>query len=160
MQGTAAAAPGGGAALVRQLELLFSALARTGAPLAAGSLTTTQRLVLVELVDGGPLRLGALADRIGATDPTVSRAIDGLVQAGVVERTNDPDDRRAVLHDATERGRDWVRRRRAEVAAALDDALRRLSPAERRRLLTLVGRLNDELRPGTASAHSALLAAR
>src|SRR5712691_9179833 len=102
--------------------------------LADGALTTTQRLALIELVDSGPLRLGALAERIGASDATVSRAIDGLVDAGIVERQADPQDRRAVLHLATAKGRAWVRRRRGEVSAALDEALDRLTPTDRLRL--------------------------
>jgi DNA-binding MarR family transcriptional regulator len=160
MQRTADAA-GDGAALVAELELLFSSLARTGTALADGALTTTQRLVLIELVDAGPLRLGALAARIGSTDPTVSRAIDGLVDAGIVERQADPHDRRATLHLATPQGRAWVERRRGEVATALDEALARLTPADRARLLRLVGRLNDELRDSARSHHyPALLASR
>lgn len=136
----------GGAALVSQLEVLFSALARTGTALTDGALTTTQRLALIELVDSGPLRLGALAERIGAADPTVSRAMDGLVDAGIVERQPDPHDRRAVLHLATAKGRAWVERRRGEVSAALDKALDGLTAADRVRLLRLVSSLNDELR--------------
>jgi DNA-binding MarR family transcriptional regulator len=131
---------------VCQLEVLFSALARTGTALTDGALTTTQRLALIELVDSGPLRLGALAERIGAADPTVSRAMDGLVDAGIVERQPDPHDRRAVLHLATAKGRAWVERRRGEVSAALDEALDGLTAADRVRLLRLVSRLNDELR--------------
>jgi DNA-binding MarR family transcriptional regulator len=155
MQGT------DGATLVSELELLFSSLARVGTPLADGALTTTQRLALIELVDGGPLRLGALAERIGATDPTVSRAVDGLVDAGIVERQSDPDDRRAVLHLATAQGRAWVERRRGEVAAALDEALQRLTPADRARLLSLIGRLNSELADTRRSVgYPALLASR
>jgi len=134
-----------GTQLVSELELLFSTLARPGISLADGGLTTTQRLALIELVDSGPLRLGALAERIGATDPTVSRAMDGLVDAGIVERQADPVDRRAVLQIVTAKGRAWVKRRRGEVAAALDEALEGLTPADRAHLLRLVGRLNDEL---------------
>jgi DNA-binding MarR family transcriptional regulator len=153
-----------GTQLVSELQLLFSSLARTGIGLADGGLTTTQRLALIELVDSGPpLRLGALAERIGATDPTVSRAMDGLVDAGIVERQADPDDRRAVLHFVTAKGRAWVKRRRAEVAAALDQALERLTPADRAHLIRLVGRLNDELGVPTARRslrHPPLLASR
>ncbi len=137
---------GDGAALVSELELLFSSLARTGTGLADGALTTTQRLALIELVDSGPLRLGALAERIDATDPTVSRAVDGLVEAGIVERQADPHDRRAVLHLATAQGQAWVGRRRGEVATALDQALEHLTPADRARLFDLVSSLNDQLR--------------
>src|SRR2546426_12165097 len=95
MQGT------DGAALVSELELLFSSLARTGTPLADGALTTIQRLALIELVDGGPLRLGALAERVGATDPTVSRAVDGLVDGGIGGRQAHPACRPTVLQLAT-----------------------------------------------------------
>ena len=152
---------GDGAALVGELELLFSSLARTGGGLADGALTTTQRLALLGLVDGGPMRLGALAERIGANDPTVSRAVDGLVHAGIVERQADPADRRAVLHVATATGRAWVKRRRREVAAALDEALARLTPADRAHLLSLIGRLNSELTGSTRSLrYPALLASR
>ena len=70
------------------------------------------------------MRLGALAERIGAADPTVSRAIDGPRRCrGIVQRRADPGDRRAVLHLATAKGEAWVTRRRGEVAAALDEAL-------------------------------------
>jgi DNA-binding MarR family transcriptional regulator len=150
-----------GTQLVSELQLLFSSLARTGIGLADGGLTTTQRLALIELVDSGPLRLGALAERIGATDPTVSRAMDGLVDTGIVERQADPDDRRAVLHVVTAKGRAWVKRRRTEVAAALDEALARLTPADRARLLRLVSRLNSELTDASRSLrYPALLASR
>jgi DNA-binding MarR family transcriptional regulator len=152
-----------GEALVAELELLFSLLARTGTGLAdEPSLTSTQKVVLIELVSAGPLRLGALADRIGASDPTVSRAIDGLVASGIVERKPDPGDRRAVLHSATPKGSGWVERRRREVTTALEDALGRLAPADREHALRVVGRLNDELRAGDdrLSPRSALLAAR
>jgi DNA-binding MarR family transcriptional regulator len=158
MQGRAAAE------LVTELEALFSLLARTGAGLSDGpALTSTQRVVLIELVSTGPLRLGALAGRIGLSDPTVSRAVDGMVEAGIVERQQDPDDRRAVLHLATADGRDWVERRRREVEAALADSLEGLSATDRARLMTLIAKLNDELR-AAESKHpprsGALLATR
>jgi DNA-binding MarR family transcriptional regulator len=150
-----------GTALVAELELLFSSLARTGTALADGALTTTQRLALIELVDAGPVRLGALAERIGASGPTLSRAIDGLVEIGIVERQADPRDRRAVLHSATAQGRAWVERRRGEVASALDEALAALTHADRARLLALIGRLNSALTDASRSLrYPALLASR
>jgi DNA-binding MarR family transcriptional regulator len=152
-----------GQALVAELELLFSLLARTDTGLTDGqALTSTQKVVLIELVAAGPLRLGALAERIGASDPTVSRAIDGLVAAGIAERRPDPDDRRAVLHVATTKGRDWVERRRREVTAALEGVLAGLAPADREHVVRLVALLNDGLREGDPglSPRSALLAAR
>ena len=155
---------GSAADLVPELEALFALLARTGSGQDDGpALTSTQRVVLIELVSAGPLRLGALATRIGASDPTVSRAVDGMVAAAIVERKPDPDDRRAVLHVATAKGRDWVERRRREVEAALAVALESFSPADRVRLATLLAELNDELRGAGSrlpARSAALLATR
>jgi DNA-binding MarR family transcriptional regulator len=149
-------------ALVDRLEQLFSLLARTDAGAHAGpALTSTQRVVLIELVSAGPLRLGTLAARIGASDPTVSRAVAGMVSAGMVERSADPDDRRAVRLAATAEGRNWVERRRGEVAAALADALERMPAEGETQLVSLLGALNDELRAGgTEPRSAALLASR
>jgi DNA-binding MarR family transcriptional regulator len=150
----------GDAALVGQLEQLFSLLARTGSGADDGpALTSTQRVVLIELVSAGPLRLGALAARIGASDPTVSRAVAGLVSAGVVERSADPDDRRAVLLAATADGRSWVERRREEVAGALAQALERTPVEVEAQLVSLLGSLNDELRAAGTEPHLATLLA-
>jgi len=150
--------------LLRELELLFSLLARTDRGVSDGpALTSTQRVVLIELVSSGPLRLGALAERIGASDPTVSRAVDGLVTIGIVERQADPGDRRAVLHLATAEGRDWVERRRGEVAGALKQALRGLAAADRKQLLQLIGALNLQLGSAAGSPrprNASLLASR
>ncbi|HUK94281.1 MAG TPA: MarR family winged helix-turn-helix transcriptional regulator [Gaiellaceae bacterium] len=153
-----------GATLVDELEALFTLLARTGSGLAdETALTATQRLVLIELVASGPLRLRALSERIGAADPTVSRAVGGLVGQGLVERQADPSDRRAVLHLVTPKGRRRVERRRAEVASALDEALERLTPGNRANLLEAISGLNVELRvPGSegSTRYPTVLASR
>jgi len=136
-----------GAALARELTPLFSALLRAGGTSAEWrALTSTQRLILFELHDSGPLRLGALADRAGATDPTTSRAVDGLVAAKLVARRADPSDRRAVLHEATRLGRALAEARRTEIVAILDRALDGFAESERAKLVVLLARLNAELR--------------
>lgn len=135
-----------GAGLVSQLAPLYSALVRSGGEHEEWrALTATQRLVVFELVEAGPLRLGALAERVGATDPTTSRAVDGLVSAGLVERRADPGDRRAVLHEVTPRGKARAEQRRKEVAAVLERALAGFLPAEAGRLVELLTKLNEEL---------------
>jgi DNA-binding MarR family transcriptional regulator len=138
--------PPNGAALAGELTPLFSALLRAGGTSAEWrGLTSTQRLILFELHDSGPLRLGALAERAGVTDPTTSRAVDGLVAAKLVVRRTDPDDRRAVLHEVTRRGRGLAEARRGEIVALLDRALDGFGSAERSKLVALLGKLNAEL---------------
>lgn len=109
------------------------------------SLTATQRGILSGLFEAGPLRLGALADLVGATDPTASRAVDGLVAARFAERRPDPDDRRAVIVAATQAGIDRVEQRRRATARELERALAGMSAADRKRLLALIERLVAEL---------------
>ncbi|WP_083768148.1 MULTISPECIES: MarR family transcriptional regulator [unclassified Nocardioides] len=53
-------------------------------------LSWTQRLALAVAVDESPLRLGALAARMGTTDATASRTVDSLASIGLLRR--EPDD--------------------------------------------------------------------
>lgn len=112
----------------------------------AAPATMSQKLALTAVADAGPLRLGALADRMATTDATASRAVDALVAAGLVERLEDADDRRAVRIAVTAAGRRLVERRRSEVAKALARGLRDVPPGDRDRLVTLLERLNAGLR--------------
>jgi DNA-binding MarR family transcriptional regulator len=129
----------------RILEAL-SALTRQLARASGGTdegppMTSTQRLALFETAVGGPLRLSELADRMGVTAPTASRAVDGLVDLGLLERLPDPDDRRAVRIDVTRPGRARVEERMTLAAAALEPAVAALSARDRAQLTTLLARL-------------------
>ena len=105
--------------ILEGLSAVTRLLARaSGGPDDGPPMTSTQRLALFETVIGGPLRLSELAERMGITAPTASRAVDGLVDLGLLERLPDPADRRAVRIDVTEQGRVDVETRKARVAAA------------------------------------------
>jgi DNA-binding MarR family transcriptional regulator len=96
---------------------------------------------------GGPLRLSELAERMGITAPPASRAVDGLVELGLLERLPDPADRRAVRIDMTEPGRKDVEGRKARAAAALEPAVAALSAQDRARLAALLARLAGAIEP-------------
>jgi DNA-binding MarR family transcriptional regulator len=142
--------------LVDELERLFIAI--VVAEPADLELTLTQRLALRALAGGEVLRLTDLARRIRVSDPTASRAVDGLVAHGLVERHVDPEDRRALRLAATVTGRKRVEQRRRAVAAALGAALDELEPRERTRLLELLGRLNASLPSYSNSVNDARIA--
>ena len=132
--------------ILEGLSTVTRQLARaSGGPDDGPAMTSTQRLALFETVIGGPLRLSELAERMGITAPTASRAVDGLVDLGLLERLPDPADRRAVRIDVTEQGRLDVESRKARVAAALDPAVAALSAQDRARLVSLLARLSDAL---------------
>jgi DNA-binding MarR family transcriptional regulator len=129
----------------------FSALSRqlgraTGVPDEGPPMTSTQRFALFETGIAGPLRLTDLADRIGTTAPTASRAVDGLVELGLLERLPDPEDRRAVRIDVTRAGRELVEARKVRAAAAIEPAVAGLSAKDRDQLAALLVRLADGLR--------------
>ena len=68
-------------------------------------LTFPQYLVILELLDGAPLSVGALGARLDMDTGTITPLLKRLDVAGLVTRTRDPADERRVLVDLTPRGR-------------------------------------------------------
>jgi DNA-binding MarR family transcriptional regulator len=108
-------------------------------------LTTTQALALLALADEGPLRLGALADRIATTGATASRTVDVLESLGFVVRAPAPLDGRGITVEPTTAGRREVARRRQRLAAMVAELLKGLPPDEQRRFVDLLDDLNGLL---------------
>ncbi|MFC5993218.1 MarR family winged helix-turn-helix transcriptional regulator [Pseudonocardia hispaniensis] len=99
MDGAAAGRPGHpeAAELAGRLRI---ALSRLGHQLrtqdAQAGLTPTRLTTLAVLESDGPLRVGALAERLGISAPTMSRIVECLDERQLVRRTPDPDDHRAI----------------------------------------------------------------
>lgn len=94
--------------LQRTLTKLFSVLRRGDAyratSAAAGELTLAQLSILVTLLETGPIRMTELASRERVRTPTTTVAIRRLEKLGLVKRSRDPSDLRAVLVDITAKG--------------------------------------------------------
>jgi DNA-binding MarR family transcriptional regulator len=135
------------AAILDQLGRLIRGLTRqTGGADDGPAMTATQRIALVELAEAAaPLRLNDLADLMGTSAPTASRAVDVLDDLGFVARAIDPTDRRAVRIELTAKGRALVDDRKARSADAFEDAAESLSPDERATLLALLERMADAI---------------
>jgi DNA-binding MarR family transcriptional regulator len=131
--------------LHRALSKLFAIL-RRGDPsgtAAAGELTLAQLSILVTLLDQGPIRMTDLAAHERVRTPTTTVAIRRLEKIGLVKRSRDPSDLRAVLVDITPRGRavhgESLANRRAALAAMLSQLpesdlntlMKALAPLER-----------------------------
>ncbi len=93
--------------------------------------TLPQFRVMVVLAGNGPMRMGALAKRVGAVLSTFSRSIDRMEKGGWVHREHSPDSRREVLIQLTPHGEQLVshvtERRRREIA----EILAQLKPDDR-----------------------------
>ncbi len=70
-------------------------------------LTMPQAKTLFYLADG-PRRMSGIAERLGVEMPSATTMITRLVGKGLVERQQDPADRRAVVCSLTQEGRDAV----------------------------------------------------
>jgi DNA-binding MarR family transcriptional regulator len=135
-------------AILDPLGRLLRRLTRlTGGADDGPAMTATQRIALIELDEDGPLRLVELADRMGTSTPTASRAVDALEHLGLAKRAPSPADRRALSIDLTDAGRALIAERYARAAAAFAPAARSLSDEERRTLLELLERMAAALGP-------------
>ena len=86
--------------LVVSLHRLVRGLRRAG----TAGLQPTQLIVLAQLNECGPLRIGALAERVPCSQPTATTVVAGLETAGLVSREADPSDGRAVRVGLTPAG--------------------------------------------------------
>jgi DNA-binding MarR family transcriptional regulator len=76
-----------------------------GGDMAAAKALGQQRELLTEVAETEPATLNDVAARVRRGAPAVSRAIDTLVRAGLVDRQPDPDNRRRLALRLTEEGR-------------------------------------------------------
>jgi len=97
--------------------------------------------VLVALDQAGPLRVGALADAVAVTAPSMTRIINALEAEGLVARKADPTDGRAQVVVMTAAGRALLGSGREIRLATLRRRLDQLPPEERQRLEAAVGAL-------------------
>lgn len=64
--------------------------------------------LLLIVLDEGPLRMNALAQKVSLSASAITYAVDQLEKAALVRRTLDADDRRALLIEITGQGQDLV----------------------------------------------------
>jgi DNA-binding MarR family transcriptional regulator len=88
--------------LIRRVKRVMGERAREVHP----DLHPMTYVILTHLAASGPLRGADLADVFGMDKGGVSRQVQALVDLGLVERRPDAEDRRAILLDATDAGRE------------------------------------------------------
>ena len=86
---------------------IISELARS---LRDQEMSVTQVAALHLLDEAGALRMSALAERLALSPSVATRLADSLVERGLVERAEDPADRRARTLALTKEGRAFVDR--------------------------------------------------
>lgn len=91
------------------------------------------------------IRQGPLADLIEVEPITLSRMVDRLAEAELIERRADPNDRRAWRLYLTPRAAELLNAVRQTADTLNEEAVEGLSAAEREQLATLVERIRTNL---------------
>ncbi len=71
----------------------------------ANGLSPSQVITLFRLYHGGPCGVSEISSQLGVTNAASSQLIDKLVTVGLIERTEDPGDRRAKHLTITDKGK-------------------------------------------------------
>ena len=92
-----------------------------------------QRDLLAAVAATEPATLNQIAARVQRGAPAVSRAIDVLVRAGLIDRQSDPDNRRRLALTLTEAGREQLNRPPVS-DSSLEGRIGKLAHSEQRAL--------------------------
>ena len=104
-----------------------------GGDTAAAKAMGQQRDLLAAVAALEPATLGQVATKVKRGAPAISRAIDALVRAGLVERQSDPDNRRRLALRLTDSGQQTLARPTVS-DRSLEGRLARLAASELRAL--------------------------
>jgi DNA-binding MarR family transcriptional regulator len=111
----------------QQLTILLRRVQRIHVTTSSGDVVLDRSAygIMCRLADQGAQRLGSLAQAFGLDPSTITRQVQSLEAASLVERHTDPKDRRASLLDLTPEGVQLLHatrnRRRERLQEALSD---------------------------------------
>jgi MarR family 2-MHQ and catechol resistance regulon transcriptional repressor len=97
--------------------------------------------VLEALLHKGPLPVSAIGQKVLLTSGAMTAAVDRLEDRGLVERVNDPSDRRARIVQLTRAGAKLAREVFARHQRDMEHAVSCLTSSERRTLVPLLRKL-------------------
>jgi DNA-binding MarR family transcriptional regulator len=107
--------------LVRRIRRVIAERARMLHP----DLSPVAYSMMTALRDSGPQRASALVEIFSIDKGAVSRQVQALLELGLIERTPDPEDRRAMILAITEEGSSRMAQlalaRRHQVSARLEN---------------------------------------
>lgn len=104
-------------------------------------LTPRQFAALAKLCETGPSSQNALGRATAMDAATIKGVIDRLKRANLVETSPDPGDLRRLFVEPTTAGRETYARLEPLAKVISEETLEPLAPAERKALLSLLGRL-------------------
>jgi DNA-binding MarR family transcriptional regulator len=132
-------------ALMRASKVVAAAIAHSLAVTDA-KVTLPQLRILVMIQDGGPLNMSAVAEGLGVNPSNASRTCDRLVRGGLLDRRDDPSDRRNVALTLTPAGRRLVASMLRQRETVFGRVVTHMSPEERSQLTRGLTAFSDAAR--------------
>ena len=127
--------------MVRRIRRVIGENARAVHP----ELPSSGYLLLSWLANNGPQRGSTIADQLGIDKGAISRQAQHLEELGLLDRSPDPDDGRAMLLAASAEAVTGLARVKDVRRAALDERLAGWSDDDLTALVSLLGRYNAAL---------------
>lgn len=115
--------------------------AEAGRSIAGLGMCTSDFGALETLLHKGPLPVNTLGRKLLLTSGSITTAIDRLERRGLVERRNDPSDRRARVVHLTPPGRRLIQKAFAAHAADMERAVSGIPAVERAALVESLKKL-------------------
>lgn len=109
-------------------------------------------LLRIARADGGQVSMGALAQQVALTSGGITRLLDRMIEAGLVQRVPCPTDRRVQFAALTDHGRAKLDEALRVHAADLRDVFADFSEQDLRALDQLLDRLRSAPQPSSVSA--------
>lgn len=144
-------------AMLRLMPRMVGRAKRIKVPdeLASFDLAPRHLSLLSYLLFDGPLGVNALAARLEVAPATVSLMVGDLSRQGILERREDPGDRRRTIVSIADAHRPAISGWLANGADAWREALEPLSPAERRMFVDTLVRYERAADPSARDAGQA-----
>src|ERR1043165_1165835 len=111
-------------------------------------LSMPQLGILMQIHFHGNCGISEIGNRFDITNAAASQLVDKLVQSGLIQREEDPHDRRAKLLNLTEKAKELIQQSTERRYRWVEDLARKLSPEERQQVdeaLNIMTRSAQEL---------------
>ena len=112
-------------------------------PVKATGLTAPQLVVIDTLRKGGEMSPSAIARAVSLSQATITSILDRLTQAGLVERVKSDKDKRVVLAQLTDKGREAGDNSPELLQAGFMRSFRTLQPWEQNMLIASLQRIAE-----------------